>query len=378
MIAFSTREFFLVYRNFALWQNGDEENMYRQIESILMQYGYEGIRLNVENIYFALRQEKEEGYAVVTLDETKGNQLSKEQFHHVSEQLRVFLQSRGCYHCRFLYLLVSEDDSSTRRLFQNFECFWRIIPSKGQLMVFEDVDEGFLGLRSPLENIFAGELRNRVGQGGLYQAGLEKRGDDFWDSLRKRNFPWCNVLIILLNVAIFLYMDFFKPITGEIIMEKGALGWQQVIGQGQWYRMFSSMFLHVDGEHLINNMLVLAYMGSCLELAIGSLRYGILYIGSGLLAGTTSMVYNMVQNDYAFSAGASGAIFGTVGAMLFLVLFRKGRKAQYSVRQIVWMAFLSLYGGLASQGIDNAAHFGGFVAGFLLAGLLTVNWKSGR
>ena len=88
------------------------------------------------------------------------------------------------------------------------------------------------------------------------------------------------------------------------------------------------------------------------------------------------MVYNMVQNDYLLSVGASGAIFGTVGAMLFLVVFHKGKKAQYSIRQIAWMAFLSLYGGFASQGVDNAAHFGGFAAGFLLAGLLTINLKS--
>lgn len=136
------------------------------------------------------------------------------------------------------------------------------------------------------------------------------------------------------------------------------------------------MFLHSGGEHLLNNMLVLAYMGSCLELALGSLRYGILYIGSGLLAGITSMVYNMLQNNYTVSVGASGAIFGTVGAMLFLVLFHKGRKAQYSIGQIAWMAFFSLYSGFASQGIDNAAHFGGFIAGFLLAGLLTLGWKT--
>lgn len=352
--------------------------MYQQMKQILLQYGYEEITLNVAGIYLALRQEQGEGYAVVTLDETAGNKLDARQFYHVSEQIREFLQARACYRCRFLYLLVTEDDSSVERLFRDYESywrrsFWRICPSKGQVMVYEDADEVFMALRRPLENLFApyGFQASHGGGAGQPYQGMQgaKR---LWD----RKLPWCNIIIILINVLIFLYMDFFHPFSADAIIEAGGLGWYQVLEQGQWYRVVSCMFLHGGGEHLFNNMLVLGYIGSCLELAVGSVRYGILYIGSGLLAGITSMVYNMVQNDYLLSVGASGAIFGTVGAMLFLVVFHKGKKAQYSIRQIAWMAFLSLYGGFASQGVDNAAHFGGFAAGFLLAGLLTINLKS--
>lgn len=355
--------------------------MYQQIKQILLQYGYEEITLNTGDIYLALRQERGEGYAVVTLDEMGGNKLGARQFYHVSEQIREFLQARGCYRCRFLYLLVTEDDSSVGRLFRDYEsywrkCFWRIQPSKGQVMVYEDEDEAFMVLRDPLENLFAsyGTHQNYYeGASQGYQgAGKNGYGQFQPGRFRGRALPWCNIIIILVNVLVFLYMDFFNPFSANALTEAGGLGWQQVLEEGQWYRMISCMFLHAGGEHLFNNMLVLGYIGSCLESAIGSIRYGILYIGSGLLAGITSMVYNMVQNDYVLSVGASGAIFGTVGAMLFLVVFHKGKKAQYSVRQIVWMAFLSLYGGFASQGVDNAAHFGGFVAGFLLAGLLTM------
>jgi len=356
--------------------------MYQQIKQILLRYGYEEIPLNAADIYLALRQEQGEGYAVVTLDETGGNKLDARQFYHVSEQIREFLQARGCYRCRFLYLLVTEDDSSVERLFRNYEsywqgCFWRIHPSKGQVMVYEDVYEAFLVLRGPLENLFAQHSFQERYVGSAGRACREPgQGQSATEGFWGRNLPWCNILIIIINVLVFLYMDFFNPFSADAITEAGGLGWHQVFEEGQWYRMVSSMFLHGGGEHLFNNMLVLGYVGSCLELAVGSVRYGILYIGSGLLAGITSMVYNMVQNDYVLSVGASGAIFGTVGAMLFLVAFHKGRKAQYSVRQIAWMAFLSLYGGFASKGIDNAAHFGGFAAGFLLAGLLTMGLKS--
>ena len=114
---------------------------------------------------------------------------------------------------------------------------------------------------------------------------------------------------------------------------------------------------------------------SILEEKIGSIRYGILYLASGILAGCASMGYNMLQNDNVVSKGASGAIFGVIGAMLFVVLARRNEEDRYTVRQIAVLAVLSLYGGLTSQGVDNAAHFGGFIAGFILAWILTMLQK---
>ena len=142
--------------------------------------------------------------------------------------------------------------------------------------------------------------------------------------------------------------------------------------------MITSMFLHSDMEHIGNNMFILACIGYYLERGIGSLRYGILYFGSGILAGCTSMVYNMIQNSYTVSIGASGAIFGTIGAMLFLVLFFRQRLYQYSVQQIAFMAFLGLYSGYVNMEVDNAAHVGGFVSGFVLMGFLSLGLKGRR
>lgn len=340
--------------------------MYNRIEEILKRYGYEVVALNVADIHLAFREERGEGFAVVTLDETTGTLLGTEQFYHVSAQIREYLQRRGCGYCHFLYLLLSDREDSAKRLFQNRECFWRIVPFRRQVMVYEEMDAGFLVLRRPLEELF--EAGERTGS-RAWSAGTMNRETR---SFSGRRIPWVNLVIILLNVFIFLYTDFFAVFGGEAVKDAGAAGWYPVLKEGEWYRLLTSMFLHSGGQHLLNNMLVLAYMGSCVELELGRLRYGILYIVSGLLAGGTSIVYNMMQNDDTVSVGASGAIFGVVGAMLFLVVFHKGRQTQYSVRQIAWMAFLSLYGGFASQGVDNAAHIGGFIAGFLLAGLLTL------
>ena len=172
-----------------------------------------------------------------------------------------------------------------------------------------------------------------------------------------------------------MYTDLFAYSQNDAIVNAGALSWYAVLEQGQWYRLLTCMFLHSNLEHIFHNMLILGYVGSCLEEKIGSIRYGILYLASGILAGCASMGYNMLQNDNVVSIGASGAIFGVIGAMLFVVLARRNEEDRYTVRQIAVMAVLSLYGGLTSQGVDNAAHFGGFIAGFILAWILTMLQK---
>ena len=288
------------------------------------------------------------------------------------------------------------------------------------LMVFETSDQSFLELRKPLEQIFPGisnsndrygqqqgnenrqnngnwQNGNRQWQGnenrqnenrqwqnngnwqqqnnGSWQNTQRYRSNFNWNALKTQKLPWCNIIIIVLNVLVFLYTDLFAYSQNDAIVNAGALSWYAVLEQGQWYRLLTCMFLHSNLEHIFNNMLILGYVGSCLEEKIGSIRYGILYLASGILAGCASMGYNMLQNDNVVSIGASGAIFGVIGAMLFVVLARRNEEDRYTVRQIAVMAALSLYGGLTSQGVDNAAHFGGFIAGFILAWILTMLQK---
>jgi rhomboid protease GluP len=124
-------------------------------------------------------------------------------------------------------------------------------------------------------------------------------------------------------------------------------------------------------------MLVLLFVGDNLERAAGKFKYLLLYFGTGILAGITSISYNMWK-DYAnfsyeysaFSIGASGAIFGVVGAVLYIVIVNKGRLEDISSRQMVLFVVFSLYGGISNARIDQAAHVGGFMAGILLAAIL--------
>ncbi|NLJ90377.1 MAG: rhomboid family intramembrane serine protease [Clostridiales bacterium] len=180
-----------------------------------------------------------------------------------------------------------------------------------------------------------------------------------------------NTVLIVTNILIYIIVNIISRESGrDHLVLHGALYWPAIVHTHEYYRLLTYMFLHANITHLSNNMLVLFFLGDNLERAAGKWRFLVLYFGSGIIAGLVSMYYNMVKHYNVISVGASGAIFGVVGAMVNIVIRNKGRLENISARQMVLFVIFSLYGGLTSQGVDNAAHIGGLISGFLLAGLL--------
>ncbi len=138
---------------------------------------------------------------------------------------------------------------------------------------------------------------------------------------------------------------------------------------GEWWRLGTSMFLHFGIVHLLVNMWVLYVNGRLVERMFGSVRYLILYLFAGLLGSLVSTAWHPATN----SAGASGAIFGVIGGMMAFFVSKKSRVPrevlQAQGRSIAVFAVYNIAFGLAYPGIDNAAHLGGAVGGFL-AGLV--------
>ena len=181
----------------------------------------------------------------------------------------------------------------------------------------------------------------------------------------------CTVALIAVNVIVFLFLS-FRGMTedGMFLLEHGAMYVPYMIEKGEYYRIFTSMFLHFGFDHLLNNMVILAAIGWNLEYEIGQLKFVILYLFSGLGGNLLSAYWDIRVGDYAVSAGASGAIFGVIGALLYVAIRNSGRIGDISGKGLVFMIILSLYYGYSSGGVDNMAHIGGLIAGFLLSVLL--------
>ena len=178
-------------------------------------------------------------------------------------------------------------------------------------------------------------------------------------------------ILILINVLVFLVSD----LTGYSqdvmhMLDLGAAYTPLITEGGEVYRLFTSMFLHFGIAHLLNNMLVLFVLGSRLERAAGKLRFLVIYLLGGVAGNVISLLLELDRGDYSVSAGASGAVFAVMGAMIYIVVRNRGWLEDLSWRQIVVMALFSLYFGFASSGVDNAAHVGGLISGGILAVIL--------
>ena len=179
-----------------------------------------------------------------------------------------------------------------------------------------------------------------------------------------------NITLAVINVAVFFIMSILERAFGnQYLYQYGAMFPPAVLG-GQWYRLITSSFIHFDIAHLFNNMLLFITLGSYLERAFGKIRYIIFFFSAAVLSSLASMFHMIYSKDLAFSAGASGIVFGMIGALLYMVIRNKGRFQNLTIRSFMIMILLSLYFGFVTAGVDNAAHVGGLCAGFLLGILL--------
>lgn len=181
----------------------------------------------------------------------------------------------------------------------------------------------------------------------------------------------CTIGIAVINIVVFVLLSFGGQTEDGIYMLKhGAMYTPYIVGRGEYYRLFTSMFLHFGFTHLMNNMVTLLVLGHHIERVIGKVRLIVIYLLSGLGGNLLSFVMDFWSADYKISAGASGAIFGLTGAMLYLVIGNHGKTVNITKERMVLMTVISLYSGFSSGGVDNLAHIGGLVTGIAAAFLL--------
>lgn len=180
----------------------------------------------------------------------------------------------------------------------------------------------------------------------------------------------CTVALIVVNVAVFIFLSFGGMTEDAYYMLQNGAMYLPLLQQGEYYRLLISIFLHFGFSHLVNNMLMLGVMGWQLELVIGKIKFLIIYFAAGLGGNMLSALVEMRTGDFAVSAGASGAIFGIIGALLYIAVRNHGQIGNVSGQGILVMIALTLYYGFTSSGVDNFAHIGGLAVGFVLAVLL--------
>lgn len=182
--------------------------------------------------------------------------------------------------------------------------------------------------------------------------------------LRTSRTPFVRTLLVVL-VAVFVGEELLGGSTRlDVLVRMGALEPGLVAG-GQYWRVVTCAFLHVGFFHLLINCWALYQLGTLFELWMGSRPTAIVYLGSAVGGSLASLAFTR-----AVSAGASGAVFGLLGALMVVLVRRRDRltpQARSLLTQLTFWAGLNLVFGLSIPAIDNAAHLGGFVVGGLIS-----------
>jgi len=180
-----------------------------------------------------------------------------------------------------------------------------------------------------------------------------------------------NIALIVLNLVYYLVVE-LNGTTDDIgnMVRWGAAYTPYILGYHEYWRLLTAVFMHFSISHIANNMLVLFILGDNLERALGHVKYLIFYLVCGVGANIFSMLIHINEASQAVGAGASGAIFGVIGGLLWAVIRNKGHLEELSTGRLAIMAVYSIYAGFLDGNVDNAAHIGGLLIGFILSMLM--------
>lgn len=174
----------------------------------------------------------------------------------------------------------------------------------------------------------------------------------------KSGMPWVSISIFLLCVV--LLIDTTLSGNGGSMIRTYGISRSGIL-QGEYYRFITSMFLHSGMMHLLSNSIFLYYFGFKAEYLLGRKRFLILYLVSGVCGGLFSILFHDV-----LAIGASGAIYGLMGAMFVLTKLYGPRYTGMNYATMLLLVVTSIGFGFLDMGIDNFAHIGGFIGGSLV------------
>ncbi len=196
----------------------------------------------------------------------------------------------------------------------------------------------------------------------------ESRGARSGVVINRRTITPVAGLLLVINVLVFLIM-LFSGVgeSAEGLLAFGAL-YKPYVLAGQWYRLFTAMFVHIGIAHLAVNCLYLFIFGSGLERYLGGVKLLFIYLISGLVGCIAMLMFSR-----GVSAGASGAIYGLVGALMAISYREKRAVSGYSFYMLLMFAICGLGFGFLMPNVGNFAHIGGFIAGGVIGAFVKLN-----
>ena len=194
----------------------------------------------------------------------------------------------------------------------------------------------------------------------------------------KKKTPIVTYGLLVINIVLFLITaidcsDLFNISTSTIYKFGGLVNITSTSNLSDYLRIFTSGFLHAGIIHLAFNMYALYVIGPQLESFFGKVKYAIIYVGSIIFGNLLSLLF--LQGNY-ISCGASGAIFGLLGALVYFGYHYRVYLSDVIRSQIIPLIVINLLLGVLISGINIVAHIGGLIGGVLVSKAVGVKYKS--
>ncbi|MBM7701533.1 rhomboid family intramembrane serine protease [Metabacillus iocasae] len=183
--------------------------------------------------------------------------------------------------------------------------------------------------------------------------------------LFNRGKPFFAYVFLAVQVAMFFFLELKGGSENNLTLLEYGAKYNPYIIQGEWWRFFTPIVLHIGFLHLLMNSFALYYLGPLVERVYGNFRFLLIYLFAGFAGTLGSFVFSS-----SLSAGASGAIFGCFGALLFIGRAYPKLFLRTMGYNIIMVIVINLVFGFVVPGIDNAGHIGGLIGGFLAASIV--------
>ncbi len=177
--------------------------------------------------------------------------------------------------------------------------------------------------------------------------------------------PFFTYVFMAVQIIVFILMEFAGGSKNSITLIDFGAKFNPLILEGEWWRFLTPMVIHIGFLHLFMNSLALYYLGTVVERIFGNVRFLFIYLVSGFFGTLASFLFSS-----SLSAGASGAIFGCFGALLYFGCIYPKLFFRTIGLNIILILGINLSFGFTIPGIDNAGHIGGLIGGFLATGIV--------
>lgn len=328
----------------------------KNIKYALYRYGYKDTNIDGGDHTFLIRIGEEKISAVVIIDDIKYGELADAQeCEAIKQSFESTYLFRGYKEVEMLFLILTDKPFEYKNFCEGKLIFWVADISSERLISFIDNDGAFNHLRNAVEDALSAPTENNGTR--------EKR-----TFLKTLSQTYITDAIVAINILIYIYMYMTLNYNERYIFMLDYCSIPTaVVDMKQYYRLFTSTFLHADFSHLTSNMVCLFFIGYYLEPIMGHIKYILLYLTSGIFASVCSVVYHSSTGNDALCMGASGAVYGVLGALVIYAFLSRIKKYKISILRILLLIGFFVVEGMQSTNVDHAAHIGGFVFGIIFA-----------